>query len=451
MVGFASGVDGATSQPPTELDRLGDEIAELAAHLNAATYRLLVRLREFDVREGWNGGFRSCARWLSWRTGIAPNAAREKVRVARALEQLPHISAAFERGQLSYAKVRAVTRVGTAETDAELLELALTATAAQVERIVRAWRRVRRADEIGFERERHESRDLNMYVDDDGSYILRARLDPEVGALLARALEAAAEALHPHPDGSTTVGQRHADALALIAELAFRAQTMRTEPVAENGVARPESPRPSTIGRAERFQVVVHVDEAALRADSDNGHSVLAGGGRVSAETSRRIACDATRVVMTHDADGKTVDVGRRTRTVPPSIRRALDHRDRHCQFPGCDNRFCDAHHIEHWADGGATRLNNLVLLCRRHHRAVHKDAAFRVAVDANGACMFYRRDGELLPHVPAAPSLPNDPVAELMNARRDVTAETTLPRWHGERLDLDFTVRALCGLASGV
>jgi len=141
-----------------ELEKLGDEIAERAAHLHAATYELLVRLREFDLREGWGAGFRSCAHWLSWRTGVAPGAAREKVRVARALETVPQIGDAMRRGQLSFAKVRALTRVATPENEAALLEVARHATAAQVEKIVRAWRRVDRLEEQREESVRHESR-----------------------------------------------------------------------------------------------------------------------------------------------------------------------------------------------------------------------------------------------------------------------------------------------------
>src|SRR5262245_49191663 len=130
-----------------ELERLGDEIAELAAHLHAATYRLLVMLREFDDRGGWGGGFRSCAHWLSWRTGIALGAAREKVRAARALQHLPRISEAMRLGQLSFAKVRACTRVATRDNEEHLLELARQGTASHLERIVRAWRRVDRLEE----------------------------------------------------------------------------------------------------------------------------------------------------------------------------------------------------------------------------------------------------------------------------------------------------------------
>jgi uncharacterized protein DUF222 len=106
-----------------ELDRLGDEIAELSAHLDAATARLLLLIREFDARGGWNTGFRSCAEWLSWRVGLAPGAARERVRVARALGTLPQLTEALARGQLSYAEVRALTRVATPGTEARLVKV----------------------------------------------------------------------------------------------------------------------------------------------------------------------------------------------------------------------------------------------------------------------------------------------------------------------------------------
>ena len=132
----------------TELEHLGDEIAELAAHLHAATYRLLVMLRAYDERGGWwCAGFRSCAHWLSWRTGVGLGAAREKMRVARALGQLPQLSEAMRRGELSFAKVRATTRVATPANEEHLLELARQGTASHIEKIVRAWRRVDRLEE----------------------------------------------------------------------------------------------------------------------------------------------------------------------------------------------------------------------------------------------------------------------------------------------------------------
>ena len=150
------------------------------------------------------------------------------------------------------------------------------------------------------------------------------------------------------------MAQQQADALALIAESALH-----------HGI------NPGASG--ERYQVVVHVDAPVL-ADADApGESVLEGGTHVSSETSRRLACDASRVVMRHDAEGRTMEVGARTRTIPPALRRALHHRDRGCRFPGCGVQFGQGHHIRHWAHGGPTTLSNLAMLCRRHHRAVPK------------------------------------------------------------------------------
>src|SRR5499425_3514892 len=145
----------ATSPHYQELDRLGDEIAELSAHLDAATARLLALIREFDARGGWNTGFRSCAHWLSWRVGLDPGAARERVRVARALGTLPLLARALARAELSYAKVRALTRVATPETEARLVAVGRAGTAAHVERIVRGWRCVDRHAEAREAARRH--------------------------------------------------------------------------------------------------------------------------------------------------------------------------------------------------------------------------------------------------------------------------------------------------------
>jgi hypothetical protein len=430
-------------QPATDIERLGDRIAEIAAHLHAATYQLLTLLREFDEREGWSGGgFLSCAHWLSWRTGIGAGAAREKVRVARALAALPNVGDAMRRGRLSFAKVRAITRVATPENEAQLLEVACTATAAQLERIVRAWRRVDRLEELEQEQDRHAQRHLNIFIDDDGSYVVRGRLDPEVGAVLMRAMEAAERGMMGRPTvpvegeqsavaatepGPPTPPQRRADAIGLVAEAALR-----------NGIE-----DRAVTHRADRYQVLVHVDAGATAEIS------ILDGHRVSAETSRRVACDASRVVITHDADGMTLDVGRRTRTVPAAIRRALEHRDRGCRFPGCASRFCDAHHVRHWIDGGRTRLDNLVLLCRRHHRAVHEGGC-SVELRDSGEVVFGRSDGSAIPVVPPAPTVQGDAIAQLQRNRRDegttIDACTCGSTWAGEPLDLDFALLALRG-----
>ena len=217
-----------------ELDRLGDEIAELSAHVEAATARLLDLIREFDARGGWNSGFRSCAAWLSWRVGLDLRAARERVQVAHALGTLPLLAQALARAELSYAKVRALTRVATPETEELLLGVGRAGTAAHVERIVGGWRRVDRQADAKETAKQHASRALHVYEDEDGTVVLRGRLAPEVGALLLRALAAARETLYQQRRGNQTtkppvdkaselptMAQRQADALALIAETAL--------------------------------------------------------------------------------------------------------------------------------------------------------------------------------------------------------------------------------------
>ena len=157
----------------------------------------------------------------------------------------------------------------------------------------------------------------------------------------------------------------------------------------------------------------------------------------VSMETSRRLACDASLVHMRHDADDNVLDVGRKTRTIPPSIRRALVARDTRCRFPGCTSRRCDAHHVQHWSDGGATRLDNLLLLCRRHHRAVH-EGGFGVVRGRDGVLTFLCPDGAPLHVVPAAPI--DQPALQHVTPR----VTETLPTWDGTRVDLPWAIDVL-------
>ena len=423
-----------------ELDRLGDEIAELSAHLDAATARLLDLIREFDARGGWSNGFRSCAAWLSWRVGLAPGAAREHVRVARALGSLPRLSRALALGELSYSKVRELTRVATAETEERLLAVGRAGTAEHVERIVRGWRRMDLKAEVREAARLHASRSLHVYPDEDGAVRVRGRLSPEAGALLVKALAAARDALYrrrhdqaPEAD-PPTMEQQQADALELMAEAALRHELDPGAP-------------------GERFQVVVHVDAEVLEDTDAPGQSELEDGAHVPAGTSQRLACDASRVVMRHDADGRVVEVGARTRTIPPALRRALQHRDRGCRFPGCGVRFGQAHHIHHWAQGGPTRLSNLVLLCRRHHRAVHEEG-FQVDRGPDGELRFRRPDGQPIHDVPPPPSVPEDPVKDFRAQREEqglrVDVRSPKPGWFGERLDVGYAIDVLHPLACG-
>jgi hypothetical protein len=434
----------ATVAREAELKQLGDEIAELSAHLDSATARLLDLIREFDAREGW-GGFPSCAAWLSHRVGLGRGAARERVRVARALGTLPRLARALACGEVSYAKVRAITRVATPDTEERLLTFARVGTAEHVERLVQGWRTVDRQAEADEGARQHRNRGLQVYQDTDGMFVVRGRLTPETGVLLRRALDAACERLyaqgrdeaavprnHPAAD-PPSIAQQQADALALLAETALHHDLDPGAP-------------------GERYQVVVHVDAAVLADAEQPGQSVLEDGPRVPAGTSQRLACDASRVVMRHDAEGQIVEIGARTRTIPPALRRALHHRDRGCRFPGCGVRVGQGHHIRHWAAGGPTTLSNLTMLCRRHHRAVHEDG-YQVVRQPDGALEFRTPHGWVLPDAPPPPAVPADPVAALRatHAASGLTlhARTALPTWLGERFNVGYAIDVLHPLAA--
>src|SRR5262245_36718264 len=265
-----------THHPDIEkAQRLGDDIAELSAHIEVATARLLTLIREFDDIGGWaHAGAKSCAEWLSWRVGLDLNAAYERVRVARALPALPRIADALAPGTLSYSKARALTRVATPETEERLLVASNCMTAAQVERLVRAWRRVDRNAERESDTQRQRSRSLYVYQDEDGMFVIRGRLTPEVGAVLRQALTAACDEMYAKarvndPEGDpSTMGQQQADALGVIAETALH---HRLDPGASG----------------ERYQVVVHVDATVLADPDQPGQSALEEGAHFSAENSR--------------------------------------------------------------------------------------------------------------------------------------------------------------------
>jgi hypothetical protein len=416
------------------VEALGEEICFLAAHLHAGDHRLLTLIAEFDRLGGWKlSGHRSCAHWLAFRTGIDLGACRERVRAARALVDLPAISASMGRGELSFSAVRALTRVATPENESDLLELATGATAAQLERMVRGYKLGSRQSELDRERERQESRTLSVFPDSDGMYVVQGRLTPEQGALLMRAVEAGSDSLFTAkgiPAGvsaeasSDNAAQRRADALALLAERALAAGFGNDSPLSGT--------------KAERYQVVLHVDSETLTEDGDGlGRSELEDGTRVSAETSRRLCCDASVVPIGHARDGSILDIGRRTRTIPPSIRRALESRDQGCRFPGCGLRFTDAHHVRHWADGGETRLDNLLLLCPHHHRLVHEEG-WRIEWWAGEKPAFIDPRGQVhLNQRPAPPKLSDDPVRDLIESNRTRGVEpdyrTAGARWKRE------------------
>jgi hypothetical protein len=370
---------------PGRCRQLESQITEMAAHIHAATFRLLELVREFDEIEGWAGpGMRSCAHWLNWKCGINLGAAREKVRVAHALQDLPLIRERFRKGEVSYSKVRAMTRVATPENEDYLLMIARHGTAAHVERLVRQYRKQKRIEALERDNERHALRELNWYFDDDGSFVMKGRFTPEHGMLIKKVLESIMD---------------------------------------------------------EDFLAQQDVAQASL---STGSRSHL-----LSAETSRRLACDAGVVHWLDGQNGEPINIGRKSRAIPPATRRALQRRDQGCRFPGCTcTRFVDAHHIKHWADGGETSLDNLVLLCRHHHRAVH-EGGFSVHALADGRICFIDPKGRRLPA--SAEGRFRGNVFRLFadNAHQGIhiTPQTGACRWQGERMDDDLAVLGMLQL----
>ncbi|HEV8324321.1 MAG TPA: DUF222 domain-containing protein [Myxococcota bacterium] len=443
----------ATTHP---LDALGDEIAALAGQIETARHALLTRIRAFDESGGWaRQGALSCAHWLGWRIGLAPGAAREKVRVARALAPLPRIDEALARAEISYSKVRALTRIATPANEERLLAVAKTCTAAHLETLCRQYRGVI----AGLEgRPADTERWVRQRWTDAGMVRLEAQLSPDEAALVMKAIEAArAPAMGeprprpPAPDDAIGAPERETlTAAEPAAEPAPRPRPPPAPPsvepwptradalvaVAEHFLASaPAQARPG----GERYTIVVHL--------GPDEHGVLGGAGasledgtHVPAETLRRIACDAGLVPLAEDAAGQTLDVGRRRRTIPPALRRALVRRHGGCCFPGCTNRqFVDAHHIQHWMYGGRTALDNLVLLCGAHHRLAH-EGGFGVQRAADGSLRFVTPDGTPVPQAPA-----RAPDAELPTPLA-ASRPLPIPAWWGERVDHGLMVSELLG-----
>jgi Domain of unknown function (DUF222) len=418
------------------LEALEREITQLASQISAATCRWLCLLAEFDRRDGWaRWGARSCSDRVAWRCGIGPAAAREHVRVARRLAELPRIRGAFAQGRLTYSKVRALTRMEGVEREQELLDLARHATAGQLERLVRAYRGVLATEQTAAGA--RPQRWLSWTHDDDGSLLLRARLPAEEAALVISALETARDHLRqPVTDADATagaepgaseeaadatVGEARADALTFLADSFTAGQT-----------------RERTGG--DRYQVVVHVDSATLRTRQRGELCELDPTTPIAAETMRRLACDASLVTLLEHA-GQPLSIGRKTRTIPPAIRRALTARDPGCRFPGCGaRRFVQAHHIDHWADGGPTTLHNLVHLCHHHHRLLH-EGGYTLEHTTDGTLIFRRPDNR---RIHPCPPPPRGHTAALRARHRTITHDACRSLSEGERMDLALGVDAL-------
>jgi hypothetical protein len=472
----------------TVFERLEAQITELWGYLNAATYQLLLLIAKFDRERGYERhNLVGTAQWLNWQCGIGGVAAREKVRVARALENLPKISAAFASGEISYSKVRAMTRVATPKNEDVLVSIARFGTASHVEKLVRRYRWTQRRDAAKQAESQQLSRQVHYFYDADDTFVLNARLPAEVGALVLKALQVAGDVLREESRAETdpqmnasagtsrmtfdehSHGAKRADALQLVAERFLASTSEEVEGTSSD----------------DRFQVVVHIDQAVLTreiaAQEHEPHRCeLDAGPALALETARRLSCDSTLVGIVEGEDGDPLNIGRKTRSIPPAIERALRSRDGGCRFPGCDRtRFTKGHHVVHWADGGETKLKNLITLCGFHHRLLH-EGGFDVKATDDGVFVFTRPDGHRIPEcgprpTVAAASTATNPVPACFRGNNadecfrgnaedrplmggaglaqfnEIDASTARCKWLGERMDYSTAIEGMQDRERGV
>ena len=504
----AAGLPASDAKCP---EALAAEITTLAGHLNAAQFRFLKLLDEFDREQGWaEPGVRSLTHWLNWKCGLGDLVAREKVRVARALRELPLIDAAFGQGEISYSKVRAMTRAATPENEKQLLNIARHGTAAHMERLVRVYRRCRtRAETSPGETERLREERFYCFAEDDETIVFGGRVSAEQGRLLVKALDAMVgemqederEAGDAETAGETGKAEKNDDGAPHAApETAenVSAETSATgfEPdvsAEKLSDAKSGTPplKPLRVRRAtalvhiaehylatrgtgatpmkssDAYQVFVHVNANDAHPDNriNGAHTIYMDDRRCLApHVARQLACDASRRTVLENERGEILNIGRRSRIVPWHIAHALRIRDGGCRFPGCNQRrWTDAHHIHHWADGGETSLDNLVTLCRYHHRALHRDE-YRIERGADGELIFI--DAQYRPIPPAIhpqfggergpgsvanaarASSAEDRVEQLKAEHRkrgvEIDESTAVTRWAGERMDYSTAVEWL-------
>ena len=453
------------------IDALADRIASLAATLDVTTHQLLTAIRAFDAEKGWAlQGARSCAHWLVWRTGRDARTAREWVRVANRLGELPKMDETLKEGAVSYTKVRAMTRVANADNEELLLAQAKTATGAQLERVCASFAGVKKTidkaeDPDVLDDRRHVRRRFLR----DGTVVIEARLLPDEAEAVMQALHATKASLGPRarraaddmpaengpaeppaPRGSEDMPAENgpaeppdpnlADALVAVAERQIAALEDAANDAADAG--NDAGNEGATLARApRRRELVIHLRTSDLIEGA--WQAELHDGTPLRGETFQRLACDTGVVVAHTDEDGSPLDVGRRRRTIPAALRRALLLRDRCCRFPGCTQQaFVEAHHIEHWSGGGATDKDNLVLLCHAHHVALH-EGGFSAERAEDGHLVVRDPRGRVIPHVPE-PASP-----ELVTDHPD--PRTNLIDWDGSRADIHGAVRALVGRELGL
>jgi len=489
--------------PPETVDVLGDEIVRCEVLLGGALYRQLLCLRLFDAAGGWcGGGWKSLEAWLGVKLGLPYSTASEKVRVARSLSRLPRLNEAFRQGRLSYTKVRALHDVATPENEASLIKQARYVSGEQLRRLVEPLRAaVRRAK--GTQAEREEQRRV-VFAPHPAHDLVEARatLLPEEAALLRKALEVGVELGIKHRLGSDPSLATAESAAAESDQQPLADEGTCSDP--ERGFAASGDVRTSAAAAAESQRLAASEAcssfeasdlPASVTADStrrpfgfadalvfiaesflanpprkgvppgrrellihtvpDLSVGVLESGEALGPETVRRLACDGATARIERGPEGEVLDVGRRTRRINRRLEKALVVRDRCCSFPGCTRTaLLDAHHLEHWAEGGKTTLNNLTRLCRFHHRLVH-EGEWTVERRADGSIAFLDPQGVVVDRSGRLPELEAAQahaalLAECGRLSLDLDPTQLAAEWGGERIpDYGYAIAGLveqCG-----
>jgi hypothetical protein len=357
------------------IDELDRNILKLCSRINTATYELLILVREFDERVGWlKWGMQNCAEWLAWRCDFSMTTALEKVRVAHALKSLPLTSQEFASGKLSYSKVRALTRVANRSNEEVLVEFALRSTAVHVAERCRELH-CGSQDSTDSAARAYAARSLRVRRDHHrGVMTITVELPMDTGELVEKALDKARD-----------------DECMKAPDLAVTSWSTRQADAFVNLVNDYLSGSSSEKRSNDNYVVTVHVDQSALAGNE--GRSTL------PIESVKRICCDSHAVVLTESKEGEPLSIGRKSRIIPKAIERALYARDRGCcRFPGCGKqRYLHSHHVEHWSNGGETSLDNLMLLCTKHHTLVH-EGGYRIERDFQHRWYFIRPNGIAVP-----------------------------------------------------
>jgi len=488
-------------------ENLADQIITLSGHLNAAEYRLIKLLDEFDQNEGWHGdGIKSFAHWLNWQVGMGNVMAREKVRVARALRELPKIDAAFLKGEVSYSKVRAMTRVATTENEHFLLEIAEYGTAQQVEYLVKKYKLAKRLNRTEYLQEKMIlEKGCFWHQEEDRMTVFEIRLPTEDGAVLIKAIENIADGLkkehlcelknelstelNSDSTQSETTGEMKDEIKNVSAETFLKGQkpdifSHRADALtlmAEHCLSKGADNLFNRSG-ADTQHVLLHLNANHLSRDykinqgplcytDDNQH--------IPASIANKLSCDASISLVIEDDNNNVVNIGRKTRIIPLAMKRALKMRDQGCVFPGCcQTKWTDSHHIKHWSEGGETSMNNLVTLCRYHHTQLHK-GEYRIekamsSINEESKCKESASNQERLVSKETGNQ---NPTLNFINKRNEVIAKSLYPQftdlgestesiemlsnqaglnidrhtaasnWQGDQLDVYYAVEILFGL----